>query len=182
MQEPQYRSAGRARTAGQGGRSRVPCMSIMNMPPLPYLKRIPGSMRRAAETASPTPASGTASIRPDDAVQPRPAGLPAARGEGQRAAGAPADQLQGRALRFRRHTGRSCASSRLISRPPRFDAGEASHRAAGEAEGARLDVRAARQVGDADRRQLPLRAEDGMRPIKDAVHSDLAPRVRSMTG
>ena len=24
------------------GKSRVPCMSIMNMPPLPYVKRIPG--------------------------------------------------------------------------------------------------------------------------------------------
>ena len=42
MQEPQYRSAGvRELTAGVA-RSRVPCMSIMNMPPLPYLARIPG--------------------------------------------------------------------------------------------------------------------------------------------
>ena len=39
----------------------------------------------------------------------------------------------------------------------RFDVGGREDRAAGEAEGARLGVRAAGQVGDADGRQLPLR-------------------------
>ena len=34
--------ARRARTARPVATSRVPCMSIMNMPPLPYVKRIPG--------------------------------------------------------------------------------------------------------------------------------------------
>jgi hypothetical protein len=42
MQEPQYRSAGVRELLDAVGRSRVPCMSIMNMPPLPYIKRIPG--------------------------------------------------------------------------------------------------------------------------------------------
>ena len=42
MQEPQYRSAGVRELVGRVAASRVPCMSIMNMPPLPYLKRIPG--------------------------------------------------------------------------------------------------------------------------------------------
>jgi hypothetical protein len=42
MQEPQYRSAGVRELLDEVARSRVPCMSIMNMPPLPYLKRIPG--------------------------------------------------------------------------------------------------------------------------------------------
>jgi hypothetical protein len=42
MQEPQYRSAGVRELLDAVARSRVPCMSIMNMPPLPYLKRIPG--------------------------------------------------------------------------------------------------------------------------------------------
>ena len=42
MQEPQYRSPGVRELLGAVARSRVPCMSIMNMPPLPYLKRIPG--------------------------------------------------------------------------------------------------------------------------------------------
>jgi hypothetical protein len=42
MQEPQYRSAGVRELLDRIARARVPCMSIMNMPPLPYLKRIPG--------------------------------------------------------------------------------------------------------------------------------------------
>jgi hypothetical protein len=42
MQEPQYRSPGVRELLDAVARSRVPCMSIMNMPPLPYLKRIPG--------------------------------------------------------------------------------------------------------------------------------------------
>jgi hypothetical protein len=42
MQEPQYRSAGVRELLGAVAKSRVPCMSIMNMPPLPYVKRIPG--------------------------------------------------------------------------------------------------------------------------------------------
>ena len=42
MQEPQYRSAGVRELLDEVARSRVPCMSIMNMPPLPYLARIPG--------------------------------------------------------------------------------------------------------------------------------------------
>ena len=42
MQEPQYRSAGVRQLLDAVARSRVPCMSIMNMPPLPYLKRISG--------------------------------------------------------------------------------------------------------------------------------------------
>jgi hypothetical protein len=42
MQEPQYRSPGVRELLAAVAKSRVPCMSIMNMPPLPYLKRIPG--------------------------------------------------------------------------------------------------------------------------------------------
>ena len=42
MQEPQYRSEGVRDLLRATARSRVPCMSIMNMPPLPYLARIPG--------------------------------------------------------------------------------------------------------------------------------------------
>jgi hypothetical protein len=42
MQEPQYRSAGVRELLDAVAKSRVPCMSIMNMPPLPYVKRIPG--------------------------------------------------------------------------------------------------------------------------------------------
>src|SRR5713226_6589332 len=42
MQEPQYRSPGVRELLAAVAKTRVPCMSIMNMPPLPYLKRIPG--------------------------------------------------------------------------------------------------------------------------------------------
>jgi len=42
MQEAQYGSSGVRELMGRVGRSRKPCLAIMNMPPLPYLKRIPG--------------------------------------------------------------------------------------------------------------------------------------------
>jgi len=42
MQEPQYRSPGVRELLEAVAKSRVPCMSIMNMPPLPYLARLPG--------------------------------------------------------------------------------------------------------------------------------------------
>jgi hypothetical protein len=42
MQEPQYRSPGVRELLDAVAKSKVPCMSIMNMPPLPYIKRIPG--------------------------------------------------------------------------------------------------------------------------------------------
>jgi hypothetical protein len=42
MQEPQYRSAGVRELLDAVAKARVPCMSIMNMPPLTYLKRVPG--------------------------------------------------------------------------------------------------------------------------------------------
>ncbi len=42
MQEPQYRLPGVRELLGAVAHSRVPCMSIMNMPPLPYLARLPG--------------------------------------------------------------------------------------------------------------------------------------------
>jgi len=42
MQEPQYRSPGVRELMERVAKAKVPCMSIMNMPPLTYLKRIPG--------------------------------------------------------------------------------------------------------------------------------------------
>ncbi len=42
MQEPQYRSPGVRELLDAVAKSGVPTMSIMNMPPLPYVKRIPG--------------------------------------------------------------------------------------------------------------------------------------------
>jgi hypothetical protein len=51
MQEPQYRSDGVRQLLDAVGKSGVPCMSIMNMPPLPYIKRIPGLDYKALEAA-----------------------------------------------------------------------------------------------------------------------------------
>ena len=42
MQEPQYRSPGVRELLDAAAKSGKPCVSIMNMPPLPYLARIPG--------------------------------------------------------------------------------------------------------------------------------------------
>jgi hypothetical protein len=42
MQEPQYRSPDVRDLLDAVARARVPCLSIMNMPPLPYLRRLPG--------------------------------------------------------------------------------------------------------------------------------------------
>src|SRR5947208_10790051 len=50
MQEAQYGSPGVRELMGRVARASVPCLAIMNMPPLPYLKRIPGL---ATETLEP---------------------------------------------------------------------------------------------------------------------------------
>jgi hypothetical protein len=42
MQEPQYRAPAVRKLLAAVVKAKVPCMSIMNMPPLPYLARIPG--------------------------------------------------------------------------------------------------------------------------------------------
>jgi hypothetical protein len=42
MQEPQYRSPGVRELLDAVAKAKVPCMSIMNMPPLPYMARVPG--------------------------------------------------------------------------------------------------------------------------------------------
>jgi hypothetical protein len=51
MQEPQYRSPGVRELLDSVAKSKVPCMSIMNMPPLPYVKRIPGLNTDALKAA-----------------------------------------------------------------------------------------------------------------------------------
>jgi hypothetical protein len=49
MQEAQYGSSGVRELMGRVARSRKPCLAIMNMPPLPYLERIPGLSTRTLE-------------------------------------------------------------------------------------------------------------------------------------
>ena len=127
MQEPQYRSPGVRELLDAVAKSRVPCMSIMNMPPLPYVKRIPGLDYDGAEARLHRPDRvGQLRSQDADAQQPGPAGDPSARREGQRADGHAADQLQGRAVRGRevhrdpapaaRRTSRRCASTRRRAR------------------------------------------------------------------
>src|SRR5262245_42350534 len=49
MQEAQYGAPGVRELMGRVARARVPCLAIMNMPPLPYLKRIPSLNVEALE-------------------------------------------------------------------------------------------------------------------------------------
>ena len=49
MQEAQYGSRGVRELMGRIGRARKPCLAIMNMPPMPYLKRVPGLATQALE-------------------------------------------------------------------------------------------------------------------------------------
>jgi hypothetical protein len=49
MQEAQYGASGVRELMGRIAGSRVPCLAIMNMPPLPYLKRIAGIQTAAVE-------------------------------------------------------------------------------------------------------------------------------------
>ena len=56
MQEPQYRLPGVRELLDAVAKGRVPCMSIMNMPPLPYLARIPGLDLQACRAAYTDPA------------------------------------------------------------------------------------------------------------------------------
>ena len=56
MQEAQYGAAGVRELISRIAESRMPCLAIMNMPPLPYLKRIPGLRTDALEPCYADPA------------------------------------------------------------------------------------------------------------------------------
>lgn len=51
MQEPQYAEPSLRQLLDRIAEAKVPCISIMNMPPLPYLKRIPGLACEGLEAA-----------------------------------------------------------------------------------------------------------------------------------
>jgi hypothetical protein len=51
MQEPQYRLTGVRELLDEVARARAPCISIMNMPPLPYMRRIAGLDHEALRLA-----------------------------------------------------------------------------------------------------------------------------------
>jgi hypothetical protein len=50
MQEPQYRSPGARELLEAVAQAKVPCLSVMNMPPLPFLARIPGVSAQACRS------------------------------------------------------------------------------------------------------------------------------------
>ncbi len=56
MQEAQYGSRGVRELMRRIARARKPCLAIMNMPPLPYLMRIPGISTRSLEACYADPA------------------------------------------------------------------------------------------------------------------------------
>jgi hypothetical protein len=56
MQEAQYGAPGVRDLTQRVARSRKPCLAIMNMPPLPYLKRIPGLQTEGLEACYADPA------------------------------------------------------------------------------------------------------------------------------
>ncbi|MEK6244967.1 MAG: hypothetical protein AABM33_10760 [Pseudomonadota bacterium] len=56
MQEPQYRSPGVRELLDAVAKAKLPCMSIMNMPPLPYLARIAGVSAAACRDCYTDPA------------------------------------------------------------------------------------------------------------------------------
>ena len=173
MQEPQYRSPGVRELLQAVARSRVPCMSIMNMPPLPYLKRIPnidaaairGCYTDATVWDSFDPATMTLCSPDPQAFRP------------------PEDKVN--VLQVRLPT--NFKSARFVS-----DADTAILRQL------EADVEASRYTVGGESIELPVKLKvhesvfvplakwsmllagnyrcvqkDGMRPIKDAVHSDL---------
>ncbi len=56
MQEAQYGASGVRELMGRIARAALPCLAIMNMPPLPYLKRIPGLATDALKACYADPA------------------------------------------------------------------------------------------------------------------------------
>jgi hypothetical protein len=56
MQEPQYGAPGVRELLDAVAKAKVPCMSIMNMPPLPYLARVPGVSASACRSCYTDPA------------------------------------------------------------------------------------------------------------------------------
>ena len=174
MQEPQYRSPGVRELLDAVAKSRVPCMSIMNMPPLPYLARVPGIDVKACREcyAGPEvwdsfdPATMTLCSPDPQAFRP------------------PEDKVN--VLQVRLPT--NFKSARFVS-----DEHTAMLR------GLAADIEAVRVDTGTEKIELPVKlkvhesvfvplakwamliagnyrciTKDGMRPIKDAVHSDLA--------
>lgn len=82
MQEPQYAAGDVKRLLGRIAAAGLPCLSLMNMPPLPYLARIPGVSAEACRGAFTDPSvwdgfdPGRIALCSPDPQAVRPAGQP----------------------------------------------------------------------------------------------------------
>jgi hypothetical protein len=174
MQEPQYGSPGVRELLDAVAKSRVPCMSIMNMPPLPYLARIPGIDRAKCIGSYSDPAVW-------DGFDPKTMTLCSPDAQAFRPPEEPVNVLQVRltsnfkAARFDSDT----HTAMLHELAADIDA------ARFEVDGVKLDLPVKLRVRDSVFVPLSKWAmllagnyrcvqADGVRSIKDAVHSDLA--------
>ena len=174
MQEPQYRSPGVRELLDAVATQKVPCMSIMNMPPLAYLKRIPGLATDALQVLlHRCERVGQFRAGALDLVQPGPAGHPPAGRKDQRAAGHACRPTSRRPASTPTRPPRSCARCRRRSKRSRYDPGDGP-----------IDLPVKLKVHDSIFVPLAKWAmlltgnyrcvtTDGAIDIKDAVHSDL---------
>ncbi|HEX9193461.1 MAG TPA: hypothetical protein VF871_06885 [Burkholderiales bacterium] len=173
MQEPQYRSPGVRELLDAVAKAKVPCMSIMNMPPLPYLARIPGISVKACRSCYTDPTVW-------DSFDPR---LMTLCSPDPQAFRPPEEKVN--VLQVRLPTNFKAA---------RFDSDAHTailRRLESDIEAARLDTGSGKielpvKLKVHDSIFVPLAKwamllagnyrcvqKDGMRPIKDAVHSDI---------
>jgi hypothetical protein len=145
MQEPQYRLPGVRELLDAVAKARVPCMSIMNMPPLTYLKRIKGLDTNALRGCYTDPTVW-------DNLDPKLTTLCSPDPQAFRPPEEKVNVLQVRLpTNFKAARFDSDAHTAILRPRLRQD------RVARQAQGARLHLRAAGEVADADRRQLSLR-------------------------
>ncbi len=174
MQEPQYRSPGVRELAGCGGEVQGAlhvdhehaAAALCEAHRRPQLRSAEARLYRSHRV-------GQLRSRDAHAVQPRSAGDPPAGGEGERAAGHAADQLQGGAPQGREIDTPSCASSRRTSK-----------RCASTRGDGKIELPVKLRVYDSIFVPLAKWAmllagnyrcvtKDGMRTAQEAVHSDI---------
>jgi hypothetical protein len=175
MQEPQYRSPGVRELLDAVAKAKVPCMSIMNMPPLPYLARIASIPLEACRAAYTDPSVW-------DSFDPKYMTLCSPDPQAFRP---PEDKVNVLQVRlppnFKSARFDSDDHTKILREleagieAARFDAGD----------GTKIELPVKLKVHDSV--FVPLAKwsmllagnyrcvqKEGMRPIKDAVHSDLA--------
>ena len=114
---PNYGAPDVRELMGRVARARKPCLAIMNMPPLPFLKRIPGlSTAHLWSLLRGSCVVGGLRTRADDAREPGSPGVSPAGSAEERPAGGTADQFQGGALRSRGTDRAAARASKPTSR------------------------------------------------------------------